>query len=129
MTNREYVNQMTDDELAQWVISMNNYCKKCLALYAPISLGECFCADKDRGACIRGWLGKKKPKAEYDSEEIAQRAHYNLVSKAEDILDEIKERFPDTEIVLETPDNLCTARLGDANIYVDMRNALVVDTE
>lgn len=129
MTNREYVNQMTDDELAQWVISMNNYCKKCLALYAPISLNECFCADKDRGACIRGWLGKKKPKAEYDSEKIAQRAHYNLVSKAEDILDEIKERFPDTRIILEAPGEGATVRLGDANIYVSMGNDLVVDAE
>lgn len=124
MTNREYINQMTDRELAQWVISMNNYCKKCLAL-SPDS----FCTDKDKGGCIVGWIGKKKPEAEYDNEEIAQRARYNLVSKAEDALDEIKERFPNTEITLEAPSRWCTVRLGDANIYVDMHNDLVVDAE
>lgn len=127
MTNREYVNQMTDRELALWVIDMNNYCKRCLALDTKDTNTQC--VDKDKGRCIIGWLGKKKPKAEYDSEEMAQRARYNLVSKAEDALDEIKERFPDTEITLEAPGRWCTVRLGDANIYVDMHNDLVVDAE
>lgn len=122
MTNREYINQMTDAELAQWVITMNNYCKKCLAL-SPDSL----CTDKNKGGCIKSWLGKKKPY--YDNEEMKQRIRHNLVSKAGNLLNEIKERFPNTEITIEAPGRWCTVRLGDANIYVDMRKDLVVDAE
>lgn len=83
MTNREHINQMTDEELSQWVITMNNYCKKCLAL-SPDS----FCTDKDKGGCIKSWLGKKGPN--YDNEEMKQHIRYNLVSKAESVLNEIK---------------------------------------
>lgn len=123
MTNREYINQMTDEELAQWVITMNNYCKKCLAL-SPDSL----CTDKNKGGCIKSWLAKKKPY--YDNEEMKQRIRYNLVSKAESILNEIKERFPDTQITVEAPfPKGATVHLGDANIYVDIGNDLVIDAE
>lgn len=63
MTNREYISQMTDEELAQWVITMNNYCKN-------------------------AWL-----------------------------------------LVLIFFPKGATVRLGDANIYVDMYNDLVIDAE
>lgn len=122
MTNREYINQMTDEELAQWVISMNNYCKKCLAL-SPDS----FCTDKDKGRCIKSWLCKKGPN--YDNEEMKQRIRCNLVDKAESVLDEIKEKFPDIKITIETPDKCATVQLGDALIYVSMTNDLVIDAE
>ena len=123
MTNREHINQMTDEELAQWVITMNNYCKKCLAL-SPDS----FCTDKDKGRCIKSWLGKKGPY--YDDKEMAQRIRYNLVNKAESVLNEIKERFPDTRVTIEAPlGKGATVRLKDANIYVDMCNDLVIDAE
>lgn len=123
MTNREHINQMTDEELSQWVITMNNYCKKCLAL-SPDS----FCTDKDKGGCIKSWLGKKGPN--YDNEEMKQHIRYNLVSKAESVLNEIKERFPDTKITVEAPfPKGATVRLGDANIYVDIGDDLVIDAE
>lgn len=55
----------------------------------------------------------------YDNEEMKQRIRYNLVSKAESILNEIKERFPDTQITVEAPfPKGATVHLGDANIYM-----------
>ena len=122
MTNREHINQMTDEELAQWVIDMHSYCKKCVALNSDSD-----CTDKDKGGCIKSWLGKKGPN--YDNEEMNQHIRYNLVNKAESVLDEIKERFPDTRITIEAPGEGATVRLGDANIYVSMSNDLIVDAE
>ena len=122
MTNREHINQMTDEELAQWVISMNNYCKNCLAL-SPDS----FCTDKEKGECIKSWLAKKGPK--YDNEEMKQRIRYNLMNEAESVLNEIKEKFPDARVTIEAPSECATVRLGDALIYVSMTNDLVVDAE
>lgn len=122
MTNREHINQMTDEELAQWVISMNNYCKNCLAL-SPDS----FCTDKEKGECIKSWLAKKGPN--YDNEEMKQRIRYNLVNKAESALNEIKEKFPDSKITIETSDKCATVQLRDALIYVSMTNDLVIDAE
>lgn len=122
MTNREHINQMTDEELAQWVISMNNYCKNCLAL-SPDS----FCTDKEKGECIKSWLAKKG--ANYDNEEMKQRIRYNLVNKVESVLNEIKEKFPDARVTIEAPSEYATVRLGDALIYVSMTNDLVIDAE
>ena len=122
MTNREHINQMTDEELAQWVISMSNYCKNCLAL-SPDS----FCTDKEKGECIKSWLAKKGPN--YDNEEMKQRIRYNLVNKAESVLNEIKEKFPNSKITIETSDKCATVQLEDALIYVSMTNDLVIDTE
>ena len=122
MTNREHINQMTDEELAQWVISMYGYCKNCLALSPDLN-----CTDKDKGECIKSWLAKKGPN--YDNEEMKQRIRYNLVNKAESALNEIKEKFPDSKITIETSDKCATVRLGDALIYVSMTNDLVVDAE
>ena len=122
MTNREHINQMTDEELAQWVISMYGYCKNCLALSPDLN-----CTDKDKGECIKSWLAKKG--ANYDNEEMTQRIRYNLVNKAESALNEIKEKFPDSKITIETPDKCATVRLGDALIYVSMTNDLVIDAE
>ena len=42
---------------------------------------------------------------------------------------EIKEKFPDSKITIETSDKCATVRLGDALIYVSMTNDLVVDAE
>lgn len=122
MTNREHINQMTDEELAQWVISMNNYCKNCLAL-SPDS----FCTDKEKGECIKSWLAKKEPN--YDNEEMKQRIRYNLMNKAESVLNEIKEKFSDARVTIEAPSECATVRLGDALIYVSMTNDLVIDAE
>ena len=122
MTNREHINQMTDEELAQWVISMYGYCKNCLALSPDLN-----CTDKEKGECIKSWLAKKSPN--YDNEEMKQRIRYNLVNKAESALNEIKEKFPDSKITIETSDKCATVRLGDALIYVSMTNDLVVDAE
>lgn len=122
MTNREHINQMTDEELAQWVISMNNYCKNCLAL-SPDS----FCTDKEKGECIKSWLAKNGPN--YDNEEMKQRIRYNLMNKAESVLNEIKEKFPDARVTIEAPSECATVRLGDALIYVSMTNDLVIDAE
>lgn len=122
MTNREHINQMTDEELAQWVISMYGYCKNCLALSPDLN-----CTDKEKGECIKSWLAKKGPN--YDNEEMKQRIRYNLVNKAESALNEIKEKFPDSKITIETSDKCATVRLGDALIYVSMTNDLVVDAE
>ena len=122
MTNREHINQMTDEELAQWVISMNNYCKNCLAL-SPDS----FCTDKEKGECIKSWLAKKEPN--YDNEEMKQRIRYNLMNKTESVLNEIKEKFPDARVTIEAPSECATVQLGDALIYVSMTNDLVIDAE
>ena len=122
MTNREYINQMTDEELVQWVISMNNYCKNCLAL-SPDS----FCTDKEKGGCIKLWLAKNGPN--YDNEEMKQRIRYNLMNNAESVLNEIKEKFPDSKITIETSDKCATVQLRDALIYVSMTNDLVIDAE
>lgn len=122
MTNREHINQMTDEELVQWVISMNNYCKNCLAL-SPDS----FCTDKEKGECIKSWLAKKGPN--YDNEEMKQRIRYNLMNNAESVLNEIKEKFPDSKITIETSDKCATVQLRDALIYVSMTNDLVIDAE
>ena len=122
MTNREHINQMTDEELAQWVISMYGYCKNCLALSPDLN-----CTDKEKGECIKSWLAKKGPN--YNNEEMKQRIRYNLVNKAESSLNEIKEKFPDSKITIETSDKCATVRLGDALIYVSMTNDLVVDAE
>lgn len=123
MTNREHINQMTDEELAQWVIDMHSYCKKCVALNSDL-----FCTNTDKGICIKSWLGQKGPN--YDNEEMKQRIRHNLVNKAESVLDEIKERFPDTKITIEAPfPKGATVRLGDANIYVDIGDDLVIDAE
>ena len=122
MTNREHINQMTDEELAQWVISMYGYCKNCLALSPDLN-----CTDKDKGECIKSWLAKKGPN--YDNEEMKQRIRYNLVNKAESALNEIKEKFPDSKITIETSDECATVQLGNALIYVSMTNDLVIDAE
>lgn len=114
MTNREYVNQMTDKELAQWVIDMYYYCERWLAItHDP----------KEKNRCIKSWLGRKRLLRD-DNKDTPQRIHYNLVSKTESVLDEIKERFPDTEITIEAPlGKSTTVRLKDANIYVAVNNS------
>lgn len=122
MTNREHINQMTDEELAQWVISMYGYCKKCVALNSDLH-----CTDTDKGRCIKSWLSKKGPN--YDNEEMKQRIRYNLMSKAESVLDEIKEKFSDARVTIETPSECATVRLGDALIYMSMGDDLVIDAE
>lgn len=120
MTNREHINQMTDEELAEWAVDMGMYCARCH------DMDNSYCVD-GKGACLKEWLGKKKEN--YDEKDMAQRIRYNLMSKAESVLDEIKEKFPDAQVTIEIPSNCCTVRLGDANIYVSMGDDLVIDAE
>lgn len=111
---------MTDKELAQWVIDMYYYCERWLAItHDP----------KEKNECIKSWLGRKRLLRD-DNKDTPQHIHHNLVSKAESVLDKIKERFPDTEITIEAPlGKSTTVRLKDANIYVAMDNSLVIDAE
>lgn len=114
MTNREYVNQMTDEELARWAVDMGSLCRDCH------DIDDSYC-DDGKGTCLKRWLGKKNTDEE---------AFYNIVNEAVAILDEVKEKFPDTKITLELPQGKGgTVRLADANIYVGMNNDLVIDAE
>lgn len=64
------------------------------------------------------WINKN---AEFDDDDLVQNAITTL--------DKVKEKYPNTEIIIDACHGSASAKLSDANIYNDPANNIVIDAE
>lgn len=94
MTNREYINQMTDKELAQCTVDMGKLCEQCQRFDGR------YCSD-GRASCQEKWLSKP-----YDGDTDftkfmrKRRTYLDLIDILSNTFDELSDKFPDYELVL-----------------------------
>ena len=96
MTNREYINQMTDKELAQCMVDMGKLCEQCY------HLGDTYC-DEGRASCQEKWLSKPyNGETDFDKFMKKRRTYLDLIDILSNTFQELKDKFPDCELVLGT---------------------------
>ena len=94
MTNREYINQMSDKELAQCMVDMGKLCEQCY------HLGDTYC-DEGRASCQEKWLSKPyNGETDFDKYMRKRRTYLDLIDILSNTFDELKDKFPDCELVL-----------------------------
>lgn len=109
MTNREHINQMTNKELAQCMVDMGKLCEQCH------SFGGRYCSD-GRASCQEKWLGKPyEGDTDFDKYMRKRRTYLDLIDILSNTFDELKDKFPDYEFIL---DNNCIS-IKDVVVYTD----------
>ena len=120
MTNFEYIKTLSENEMLKFIT------ETMFETFNEITYEMCsyWREEEAQAAALDMWKEWLSEEHNDDNKDTPQRIHHNLVSKAESVLDKIKERFPDTEITIEAPlGKSTTVRLKDANIYVAVNNS------
>lgn len=53
----------------------------------------------------------------------------NIRDKVIKVLDDLKAKYPEQKIIVETPSGTVNLKIGDALIYEGMRGEIVIDSE
>ena len=110
MTNREYINQMTDKELAQCMVDMGKLCEQCH------SFDGRYCSD-GRASCQERWLGKPYEKdTDFQKYMRKRRTYLDLIDILSNTFQELQDKFPDYEIVIGSYDRVS---IKDIIFYTD----------
>ena len=119
MTNREYINQMTNKELAQCMVDMGKLCEQCY------QLGDTYC-DEGRASCQEKWLSKPyNGETDFDKFMKKRRTYLDLIDILSNTFDELGDKFPDCELVLRNEHisikDIITFTDGDTNFNICAR--------
>jgi len=92
------------------------------------SLEEKYELTRDAINYIEGILSMKEDNGD-DSPKTYDEQHKRLTNEVISALDELKRKYPNTQITIEAPNNGTCCILGDANIYLGLGNAIIIDAE
>ena len=116
MTNREYINQMSDKELAQCMVDMGKLCEQCY------HLGDTY-FDGGRASCQAELLSKPyNGETDFDKFMKKRRTYLDLIDILSNTFDELRDKFPDYELVLRNEHisikDIITFTGRDANLNI-----------